>query len=381
MASTDPAALDYWAAKYVLVQAANSIGHTNTHTLDPGSDDRSGVSGEAFGVWLNLTKNEIIRGGYTVTTDETHMNVYLYTLVDTTPPLTTISLGGVLGNNDWFTSDVTVTLSASDDVEVNKTEYRLDNDTWTTYTTPFEIKKEGITIISYRSADTAGNMETIRTETVKIDTTIPYGDIKLNNDANYTVTASVMLTLSATDVTSGVAHMRFSHDNIAWTSWEAYSSSKTWTLTLGNGTKIVYAQFRDGAGLVSASYQDTITLLADTTRPVANAGADQTVDVGETVTFDASGSSDNVNIVSYEWDFGDGGTGTGVTTNHTYDTSGTYIVTLSVKDEADNIDTCSVTMQVLPTEAFPVWIIGATAAAVIGVTVALAILLAKRKQS
>ena len=77
MASTDPVALDYWAAKHVLVQAASLIGYDDTHTLDPDNTERSGLR-EAFGVWLNLTKNEIVAGGYNVTTDENHMNVYVY---------------------------------------------------------------------------------------------------------------------------------------------------------------------------------------------------------------------------------------------------------------------------------------------------------------
>ena len=77
MASTDPVALDYWAAKHVLVQTAHIIGYNDTHTLDPDSTDRTGVSDEAFGIWLNLTKNEILAGGYNVTTDENHMNVYI----------------------------------------------------------------------------------------------------------------------------------------------------------------------------------------------------------------------------------------------------------------------------------------------------------------
>ena len=76
MASTDPVALDYWAAKHVLVQAASLIGYDDTHTVDPDNTERSGLS-EAFGVWLNLTKNEIVAGGYNVTTDEDHMNVYV----------------------------------------------------------------------------------------------------------------------------------------------------------------------------------------------------------------------------------------------------------------------------------------------------------------
>lgn len=79
MASTDPAALDYWASKHVLVQASQIIGYTDTHTLDPDSIDRNGVEDEAWGIWLNRTKNEISRSGYNVTTDENHMNVFVRT--------------------------------------------------------------------------------------------------------------------------------------------------------------------------------------------------------------------------------------------------------------------------------------------------------------
>lgn len=39
----------------------------------------------------------------------------------------------------------------------------------------------------------------------------------------------------------------------------------------------------------------------DTTPPVANAGANQTVNQGDLVTFDGSGSTDNVGIVNYTW--------------------------------------------------------------------------------
>src|SRR4030042_1977553 len=77
IASTDPVALDYWAAKHVLMQTANLIGYTDTHTIDPDNTVRSGVDGEAFGVWLSLTESEILRGGYPVTSDENKMNVYV----------------------------------------------------------------------------------------------------------------------------------------------------------------------------------------------------------------------------------------------------------------------------------------------------------------
>ena len=74
LAGVDPIALDYWAAKNILIQTANSIGYDNTDTLDPDNAEKNGLK-ETFGVWLNLTKYEIIRGGFNVTTDENRMNI------------------------------------------------------------------------------------------------------------------------------------------------------------------------------------------------------------------------------------------------------------------------------------------------------------------
>jgi hypothetical protein len=86
MASTDPVALDYWAAKHVLMQTANLIGYTDTHTINPDSTDGSGVDREAFGVWLKLTENEIANAGYSVTSQENKMNVYITSETPTSTP-------------------------------------------------------------------------------------------------------------------------------------------------------------------------------------------------------------------------------------------------------------------------------------------------------
>ena len=59
--------------------------------------------------------------------------------------------------------------------------------------------------------------------------------------------------------------MQFSNDNTNWSTAETYATSKTWTLSSGDGTKTVYAKFKDTAGNWSTAYSDTITL--DTTAP------------------------------------------------------------------------------------------------------------------
>ncbi|MCK5711629.1 MAG: PKD domain-containing protein, partial [Hyphomicrobiaceae bacterium] len=95
-----------------------------------------------------------------------------------------------------------------------------------------------------------------------------------------------------------------------------------------------------------------ITEVADP--PVADAGSDVAASVGESVTFDGSGSYDIDNdINTYEWNFGDGSTGTGEMTTHAYTTAGIYTVTLTVADNGGltGVDTATVTVIEPPTEA------------------------------
>nr|WP_245788319.1 PKD domain-containing protein [Amycolatopsis marina] len=62
--------------------------------------------------------------------------------------------------------------------------------------------------------------------------------------------------------------------------------------------------------------------------------------------FDASGSRDpDGTIESYAWDFGDGGTGTGVAPGHTYAEAGEYTVTLTVTDNDGNTGTATRTVR------------------------------------
>jgi PKD repeat protein len=68
-------------------------------------------------------------------------------------------------------------------------------------------------------------------------------------------------------------------------------------------------------------------------KPVAEAGPDQTVQLGEPVLFDGASSNDaDGDPLTFAWDFGDGKTGSGATAAHTYSKPGIYTVTLAVND-------------------------------------------------
>jgi serine protease len=105
-----------------------------------------------------------------------------------------------------------------------------------------------------------------------------------------------------------------------------------------------------GWGLVNA-YKALQWTAGPNKRPVANAGPDQSAYVGDTVNFNASGSSDpDGSIVSYAWNFGDGATGSGVTATHAYSSAGNYTVTLNVTDNGGltGSDTALVTITQKP---------------------------------
>jgi PKD repeat protein len=83
---------------------------------------------------------------------------------------------------------------------------------------------------------------------------------------------------------------------------------------------------------------DTMTVtVKDTSPPVADAGPDQTVDEGMTVTFNGSGSSDNAGIVNYTWTFVYGTQRIvlyGVSPSFTFNFLGVYHITVNVSDAA-----------------------------------------------
>ncbi len=78
---------------------------------------------------------------------------------------------------------------------------------------------------------------------------------------------------------------------------------------------------------------------------------DGSVRAGDEITFSAVGSSDpDADSLTFSWSFGDGNTGTGLTTSHSYAQKGEYVATLTVSDGTHE-DTASVTITVIDSSA------------------------------
>ena len=164
---------------------------------------------------------------------------------DITPPVTTYSASGTGGAGNWYTSAVTVTLSATDDSSgVAVIHFRTNGGAWQSYSGPFTFQAAGSHAIDYYSTDYSGNNETLRSVTVNIDGTAPSSSVQLAGtqagDGSYISTVDV--TVTSTDATSGVQLAQYRVDGGAWRSYSAAFPVS------GNGTHTVDYYATDVAG-------------------------------------------------------------------------------------------------------------------------------------
>ncbi|MDD5438679.1 MAG: PKD domain-containing protein [Candidatus Omnitrophica bacterium] len=93
---------------------------------------------------------------------------------------------------------------------------------------------------------------------------------------------------------------------------------------------------KDASGLPCDS-ASTTQMLKVNTPPHAVFNGPDALCLGDTVTYDASGTTDDTpGNLTYKWNFGDGTTGEGKTVTHSYAKGGSYLVSLCVDDNANS---------------------------------------------
>jgi len=268
------------------------------------------------------------------------VEVYCLELIDVTKPYARAGL------DQTVVEDTPVTFDASgstDNVGILSCEWTFIDGTRQTLaglTAEYSFATPGVYVVTLNVTDVAGNWDTDKLVITVLDVTAPVADA----GPDRSVEEDTLATLDGSSSTDNGEIVKYVWTFVDVRERTLKGVTETYTFSTP-GEYAVTLNVTDNGGNWDAT-TFVITVL-DVTSPVADAGLNQTVVEGAVGSFDGSFSRDNVGVVSYEWDFGDGAAETGLTVNHTYNDAGNYIATLTVRDAANNSDTDSIAVTVL----------------------------------
>ncbi|MCK5358807.1 MAG: hypothetical protein KAJ48_10460, partial [Elusimicrobiales bacterium] len=286
---------------------------TILHLTLSASDDRSGISkmqfkndGLTYGSWEDystsmewpIPSGDGIKKVWVKYKDKSgNINEYsAQTTFDSQGPLGTININ----NNVAITSStaVTLNLTSSDSGGMDKMQFKNEGGSWSAWEDCSTSKVwtllsgDGEKTVYVRFRDTIGNISEY-SDSIMLDSQGLTGEgILINNNAQYSNTTSVNLTLSAS---GGVTHMQIKNESGGtWTDWLVFNSPHSWELdSSADGTRRVYVRYKDGAGNISNTVDNTIYM--DRVSPSGsisiNSGDTQTAETSVTLTLSASDPS------------------------------------------------------------------------------------------
>ena len=253
--------------------AANAAGWNNTAVDVPftTADDLSGVqssdpqsplhfTGEGAGQTQQVTVTD--KAGNSATFTSPAINI------DLTTPATAAAVSGITSNPDWYTSAVSVTLIATDNLSgVAQTLYRVDGGATQTYASAFLVSSDGVHTVEFWSVDVAGNTEGHQSRIIKIDSVAPVTQASASGTAgaNNWYRSAVQVSLNASDNVAGVQSSFYRIDGGAT---QTYAGA--FVLSSPGQHSVDYWSV-DHAGNTEATH--SILIKIDTTAPVVSAVA------------------------------------------------------------------------------------------------------------
>ena len=263
--------------------------------------------------------------------------------VDTESPTCSIASSGTTGDNGWYKSDATMTLTTNDTGPSSLKSYDLTTSSSASYSGTTKTKTQtnttGTTWYGYVK-DNAGNVGNCSSSSVKVDTTAPTCSISKTGTTgdNSWYKSNVSLSLSTDDKGGSTVDSY----NLTTSSSASYSGTTTGSQANTTGTTW-YGYVKDKAG--NTGNCNTGTIKVDTAAPTCSVslsgshnGSFYVTNVTVSLTKNDTGGS---NLASY-------GLANSSTVNYNSKTSGTQVTNVNgttwygfVKDGAGNTGTCN----------------------------------------
>jgi len=234
----------------------------------------------------NVNLRALDKAGHTVSSTKSFW-------LDTTAPQIATDSSGSMGMNNWYTTHLTTTASANDDISgIDQFEYSLDNGSWKTYTEPLTLA-DGTHQLSFWAQDEAGSVTQVD-RTYQVDTRAPQiaGSLSGITGMNGWYTSEVTLSASASDPVPGSGL-----DTFTYTLDSVGEIPYTEQLNLSNGQHAVQLKAQDRAGL---SYSIEQTIQVDTIAPSLKIESTLANWIRDEITFNGSAGDNGSGISAVE---------------------------------------------------------------------------------
>ncbi|MFW7413395.1 ThuA domain-containing protein, partial [Demequina sp. SO4-18] len=229
----------------VITGAVSSDGETWTDFPDQMTNP--GAAAGQVGVFALGTNNQTV----TPTVRFDYFRVVGDDVVDPIVLDVEVSPAAPNGDNDWYTSDVTVEASVTGGgASTVYREYRVDGGDWSEYTAPVVVSTDGEHTVDVRASG-SGAAEVTESVSFKIDATVPTVDIDTDLSADPRT-----LVVMGEDDESGVATLEYRIDGGPW---EEYTTQ----VELSDNEQTIRARAIDAAGNVSATANAFVPELGD----------------------------------------------------------------------------------------------------------------------
>jgi PKD repeat protein len=273
---------------------------------------------------------------------------------------------------------------SSDNVAIVSWEWTFDDDgaqSLPDETATYTFENAGVFTVTLTVEDAALNSDTDTVVITVIDTEAPFADA--GEDVSVVVGGTVTLNGTGSSDNVGIASYTWTFTDVASQILPGAEPEYTFE---NEGDFTIMLTVVDDEGL-SDTDEVVVHVLPENAAPTADAGDDQIITEGDTVTLDGTGSTDDggAEALNYTWTFEyDGETVTryGAEVEFTFEIPGEYDVTLTVEDEDGLTSTDSVTITVEETSATFIeqyWWALAALAAVIVVAAAVVLFMKKGK--